>query len=325
MKFENIEIGGRKLMVARGEMVCPGYMPEMILRNAPGNIIPFSISNKESNTKAYYETDIQMTLKDYLTEYGADEQWIKNFLISADGMLALCGEFLIDPDFIVIDPKLIFFSQEKGLVRYIFNPFESSDFNSSTRKLLVEIAGNYFMDHGVSGELFRERLLRELGRREFNIRNLLARWGELNYQEEKIHQDERAQNKDRDIKSNDAFKGLFNRLVHKPEEDNATAAVSNTTGHRCLTGICSINTKIPIKREGVTIGRGMLSKNYGLYNSGIGKIHARVYEQAGEIFAVDLGSRNGTFLNGEQLEKRAPIKLERGDIIAFSDEEFILC
>ncbi len=45
----------------------------------------------------------------------------------------------------------------------------------------------------------------------------------------------------------------------------------------------------------------------------------------GSIFATDLGSRNGTYLNGEQLEKRVPVKMERGDILAFSDEEFILC
>jgi len=106
---------------------------------------------------------------------------------------------------------------------------------------------------------------------------------------------------------------------------NETMAITNTSGCMCLTGICSINTKIPIKEEGVTVGRTMLQKEYGLYNSGIGKTHARVYKQDGNIFATDLGSKNGTYLNGEQLDKRVPVKMERGDILAFSDEEFILC
>ncbi len=325
MKFENVEIGGRKFMVARGEVICPGYMPEMITKNAPGNIVPFSFSKKGKSVKALYETDTHMLLKEYLTENGADEHWIKKFLLSMDGMLALCGEFLIDPDFIMIDAESIFYSLDSGSVRYIFNPFESTGFKVGCKKLLAEIAGNYFIDHGVSGEIFRERFLRLIVKRDFNIRNLIARWEELSYSDEKTHHTERQSNSDRDQKINGVFKGLFSKLDRKPVDINATAAVSNTTGHRCLTGICSINTKIPIKEEGVTVGRGMLQKNYGLYNSGIGKAHARVYEQAGEIYATDLGSRNGTYLNGEQLEKRVPVKLERGDILAFSDEEFILC
>ena len=325
MKFENVEIGGRRFMVARGELSCPGYMPEMIMKNAPASYVPFSFMKKEGSVKVLYETDTYIRLKEFLTDNGADEHWIRNFLISMDGMLALCGEFLIDPDFIMIDAGSIFLSPDSGLVRYIFNPFEINNFKGDCKKLLAEIAGNYFMDHGVSGEVFRERFLREVVKRDFNIRNLLARWEDLSYGDVKMLHAERQTNPDRELKRNEVFKGLFNKLNKKADDINATTAVSNVTGHMCLTGICSINTKIPIREEGVTVGRGMLQKNYGLYNSGIGKVHARVYEQEGEIFAADLGSRNGTYLNGEQLEKRVPVKLERGDILAFSDEEFILC
>lgn len=118
---------------------------------------------------------------------------------------------------------------------------------------------------------------------------------------------------------------LWNKIKKGRVIENETCVISNTSGVMCLTGICSINTKIPVKNEGITVGRGMLSKDYGLCNNSIGKAHARVYEQEGIVYVTDFGSRNGTYLNGEKLEKRVPSIIVRGDIIAFSDEEFILC
>ncbi len=312
-------------MTARGDMVCPGYMPEMVMINMPGNMVPFNFTKSETNAKAMYETDTWRTLKDYLMENGADEQWIKRFLISIDGILALCGEFLIDPDFIMMDTELIFLTENTGIMHYIFNPFENNDFNGACRKVLADISGNYFVDHAVSGEIFRERLLREVGRKDFNARNLLTRWDGLSFSTDNKTDSEKQHTVHAPGKKMDYFKSFINRMGNKEKESNETQAITNITEGMCLTGICSINTRIFIKKEGVTVGRGMLQKDYGLYNSSIGKAHARVYEQDGSVYATDLGSRNGTYLNGEKMDKRIPLKIERGDILAFSDEEFILC
>lgn len=238
--------------------------------------------------------------------------------------MLFCGEYLINPDYIVLSTESIFYSVDTGEILYIFNPFESNDFNWCCRKILVDIAGNYFLDHAVSGEIFRERFLREVGNKNINFRNILSDWETLSYSEknEAVKNDFIMPKKP--VKATELFRDLFSK-INKKEDLNATTAVTNTSGFMCLTGICSINTKIPIKEEGVTVGRTMLQKEYGLYNSGIGKTHARVYKQDGNIFATDLGSKNGTYLNGEQLYKRVPARMERGDILAFSDEEFILC
>jgi pSer/pThr/pTyr-binding forkhead associated (FHA) protein len=40
-------------------------------------------------------------------------------------------------------------------------------------------------------------------------------------------------------------------------------------------------------------------------------VHARVYRRDGETWLEDLGSTNGTFLNGERVA--APVRLKRGD------------
>lgn len=324
MKLENIDVGGRKFKLMTGDINCPTYMLKMIMRNMPKHLVPFSMSEKGSKIQLMYETDTRKPIRDFLMENGANKQWIKNFLLSLDGIIALCGEYLINQDYIVLSVESIFYSVDTGEILYIFNPFESNDFNLYCRKLLVDIAGNYFLDHAVSGEIFRERFLREVGNKNFNLRNILADWEILSYREKNDIVKSDLVTPKKAVKATEIIKELFSK-INKKEDLNATMAITNTSGFMCLTGICSINTKIPIKEEGVTVGRTMLQKEYGLYNSGIGKNHARVYKQDGNIFATDLGSKNGTYLNGEQLDKRVPVKIERGDILAFSDEEFILC
>ncbi len=60
----------------------------------------------------------------------------------------------------------------------------------------------------------------------------------------------------------------------------------------------------------------------GLPNIHTGRLsrrHARLFEQDGVIYIVDLGSRNGTFVNGEPLAMQ-PKTLQSGDLIDFAGE-----
>ncbi len=47
------------------------------------------------------------------------------------------------------------------------------------------------------------------------------------------------------------------------------------------------------------------------------QLHARVFERDGEWFVEDLGSRNGTWLNRDQVH--GPARLERGDRVKVGD------
>jgi hypothetical protein len=47
----------------------------------------------------------------------------------------------------------------------------------------------------------------------------------------------------------------------------------------------------------------------------VSTVHARLFRRGDDLFVEDLGSRNGTFVNGEQLQ--APQRLRRGDRVQF--------
>lgn len=74
----------------------------------------------------------------------------------------------------------------------------------------------------------------------------------------------------------------------------------------------------------VTIGRSDSVANYtpevdltpyGAYRLGISRRHAIIRRQMGALYVIDLGSRNGTLLNGIKLEPQLPTILRDGDEI----------
>ena len=47
----------------------------------------------------------------------------------------------------------------------------------------------------------------------------------------------------------------------------------------------------------------------------VSQVHARLYRRGGDVFLEDLGSRNGTFVNGQPIG--AATRLRRGDQVQF--------
>jgi len=71
---------------------------------------------------------------------------------------------------------------------------------------------------------------------------------------------------------------------------------------------------IPIPAE-VTVGRGGGCGIVLADDTFVSTLHARLYQQNGQAFVEDLGSTNGTFVNGKQVT--APTRLKRGDQVQF--------
>jgi pSer/pThr/pTyr-binding forkhead associated (FHA) protein len=54
---------------------------------------------------------------------------------------------------------------------------------------------------------------------------------------------------------------------------------------------------------------------YDGYRNGVSRVHASIQISARRINVVDLGSSNGTFLNGRRLTPQVPYALADGDIL----------
>jgi pSer/pThr/pTyr-binding forkhead associated (FHA) protein len=76
-------------------------------------------------------------------------------------------------------------------------------------------------------------------------------------------------------------------------------------------------------------GEARIGRTHGndvvVYDNEASRSHARVFETDEGCFIEDLGSANGTFLNGEELLGQEPSLLHTGDIIGVGSGELVFC
>jgi len=115
-------------------------------------------------------------------------------------------------------------------------------------------------------------------------------------------------------------RGLLLREESKPPEPVAEQTV--LVSKRRMASLTGDNGDIqPLLEDLYTIGRDPATNNIVMTDASISTHHARI-TRAGDSFTVeDLGSRNGTFVNGEKIS--APTALADNDVIRFGRMIFI--
>ena len=79
---------------------------------------------------------------------------------------------------------------------------------------------------------------------------------------------------------------------------------------------------IVLNRTPFTVGR-KVDKDLVIADPRVSRDHAQIMQQGQEFFLEDLGSKHGTFVNGERIQRQ---KLERGDRLEFGarDSAYVL-
>ncbi|HUM85397.1 MAG TPA: trypsin-like peptidase domain-containing protein [Lachnospiraceae bacterium] len=81
--------------------------------------------------------------------------------------------------------------------------------------------------------------------------------------------------------------------------------------------------QISINTSDFTIGKEMSRVNYCITdNTSVSRIHARFVNHNGFTYITDLGSTNGTFVNGRKLTPNSETQLNDGDKVTIADEKF---
>ncbi|SHI25882.1 FHA domain-containing protein [Butyrivibrio fibrisolvens DSM 3071] len=87
---------------------------------------------------------------------------------------------------------------------------------------------------------------------------------------------------------------------------------------RGLDNCIQISTdKLPL-----TIGKMEGCVDFVIPNKTISRIHARLFEQSGDMYLIDLGSTNGTYHNGCRLQAQKAVRIVPGDEVRLSDIVF---
>jgi hypothetical protein len=81
---------------------------------------------------------------------------------------------------------------------------------------------------------------------------------------------------------------------------------------------------LPEKAGGVILGRNPTAADAVIASDDVSRRHARLFERGGELFVVDLGSSNGSFLNGRTLTAEVETKILAGDELRFAEHCYTL-
>lgn len=83
------------------------------------------------------------------------------------------------------------------------------------------------------------------------------------------------------------------------------------------------NFEIPLTQEDTVLGKNPYAVDVALdYNPAISRVHCKISKTGSDYFLTDLGSANGTFINGVRLARQESKKLTSGDTIRLATSEF---
>ena len=110
----------------------------------------------------------------------------------------------------------------------------------------------------------------------------------------------------------------------------ALNSISQASHHGSTSGVFpalifvqgSEQKNIVLNRSPFTVGR-KVDKDLVIADPRVSRDHAQIMQEGQEFFLIDLGSKHGTFVNGERIQRQ---KLERGDRLEFGarDSAYVL-
>lgn len=82
---------------------------------------------------------------------------------------------------------------------------------------------------------------------------------------------------------------------------------------------CANPMKSEINSEEFYIGRSIGVNDMVCNNKAVGKKHAKIFVKDSKFYITDLGSKNGTFINGVRIDEEQKNELKNGDVVSIAN------
>lgn len=104
------------------------------------------------------------------------------------------------------------------------------------------------------------------------------------------------------------------------QTDSVYSITKNISNNR--TSFTANSTKTLVNEFPFIIGKSVKGSNLTINNKSISRIHAELIKRKEGIYLSDLGSTNGTYINGIRLEANKPYELSDQDRVTFSNVKY---
>ncbi len=322
----------------------------MLTYNDIPGIASFRIEKQNAQVRFLYKRSGKMRLFEWINHYNPSlEQRIK-ILQKIINIIKDCSRFLLLENRLAIEPDWIWIGENQGDVVILYIPLDrigsKNDIDESIARLLVFIFGSVHQARGLVEKFLNgNRTLADVVKilEEHNI-NLSTYYeiGESTSDVKSVMEETSSIQfidwiKPLFIKNKNKAKPAHSAIVQQPYDSQSslnspkhdlapTQYLTNTLEDHNNSIFASLEWETSGLKQTATlygtrfvIGRAE-EANLTLYEDGISRIHAEI-EPGCKL--TDLGSKNGTFLNGEMLIPFKQYLINNGDRITFSEFECV--
>jgi len=333
----------------------------MIEHNIIKSFLKPTIKRINSGVEICYDISSLQPLSRILEVRTPGIEEIRSFILEIISATKGLEEFLLEASSVVLDPEFIY--SDLDLKKFSFLYIPRSEDNKEEMKLLLENILNSTNKDDKDCLLMVYSMLKECQKRDFIIENLedildsnLKKDMEIPMfiEEEQIEND--IEEKDKRKKQFNIFGGIFkgNKQKNQDEEEEFLEKVFD--GYEAAPNVSYINeenqggelsntvllTDIKPNKSGrilrtvngkedieisylpFIIGKQERICDYVLEADGVSRIHLQFFEKDNKLYARDLNSRNGSYINDKKLENEENIRLYNGDSINICGISFIL-
>lgn len=112
-------------------------------------------------------------------------------------------------------------------------------------------------------------------------------------------------------------------FLEEEAEGKTVCLTQNREGAACLFGIGENLGKVyRIEKKSVLIGKKQDFVDVCLENPAVSRVHAKILREEEKVYIIDLNSRNGTFLDGKELNPQEKYLLKDNAYLMFAQEKF---
>ena len=324
-KLERLDIKDSRMsyFVLKEEIQKEDTLTEkMLINNDIEGIINMELRYEDSKKCFYYNTKGMMSVKDYLNIKVADYNFLFNVY---DGILKslIKGEsYFIKEENYVVKPEYLYLNRTDNKIMVCCIPWDKCDF----QKDILELT-SYFLkvtDHkdkkavefiyGIYDILMNEGFLYD------NINQYINSFisnKEVHLQEEVAHVNSGMLIDKKECKIKNNVYGLAICGNYKTENMFGGKILPEKIMMGCKESSVVYNGT----EDGYVVGRSKESDIYIPFMQ-ISRSHAMVYQEGDGINIIDMGSSNGTYINGKKISAHVTIHCKVNDIVTFANIKY---
>ena len=342
----------RSYLVVSGARTAAGYEVEMLRRVRVEGLLPFKVIEGEEGQQFWYDITGRQSLDGWLTEGRADRELLLRLI---QGLERTCGSmrrFLLSQEGLSLHPDHIFLRPGEGELSFCFLPEYQGEVGSHFLALTEYLIQK--VDHGdPSAVRTAYGLYQRAATGELDLKGCLR---ELKEGAEPPPLPEKGEEREEEDEGMDP-----SEFLETPKKPKARFRFFNSGDRKKETGVTLPPSLPPRKSYPRTdpieetvcldlsggeavgelkyLGQGngrdlmitetpfLIGTREGtagwLRASSVSRQHAKILRDGEGYLLEDLNSTNGTFVNGEPVNYRSPVRLRPRDRVAFADEEFL--